>query len=185
VDPIDRWRRGLTLPRAVLGMTVAHLGLALAAFALTSVQSFTIERDVALAPGQTAKVGDYEVRFEGVRPVEGPNYDAVGGTLVVTRHGAPVAVMTPQKRRYWVQHTVKSETAIRWHRGNNVLLALGEDLGSGRWSIRVQIRPLVSLVWIAAFIMALGGALAASDRRYRTARAVATAPEATAVGQAG
>jgi len=185
VDPIDRWRRGLTLPRAVLGMTVAHIGLAIAAFALTAVQSFTIERDVALAPGQTAKVGDYEVRFEGVRPVEGPNYDAVGGTLVVTRHGAPVAVMTPQKRRYWVQHTVKSETAIRWHRGNNVLLALGEDLGSGRWSIRVQIRPLVSLVWIAAFIMALGGALAASDRRYRTARAVATAPEATAVGQAG
>jgi len=121
-----------------------------------------------------------------VRPVEGPNYDAVGGTLVVTRHGAPVAVMTPQKRRYWVQHTVKSETAIRWHRGNNVLLALGEDLGSGRWSIRVQIRPLVSFVWIAAFIMALGGALAASDRRYRTARAVATAPEAAApVGQTG
>ena len=93
--------------------------------------------------------------------------------------------MTPQKRRYWVQHTVKSETAIRWHRGNNVLLALGEDLGSGRWSIRVQIRPLVSLVWIAAFIMALGGALAASDRRYRTARALATVPEAAPVGQTG
>jgi cytochrome c-type biogenesis protein CcmF len=179
VDPIDRWRRGLTLSRAVLGMTVAHIGLALAAFALTSVQSFTTERDVALAPGATAKVGDYEVRFEGVRPVEGPNYEAVGGTLVVTRHGAPVAVMTPQKRRYWVKGTVKSETAIRLDRGNNVLLALGEDLGGGRWSIRVQIRPLVSLVWIAAFIMALGGALAASDRRYRTARAVATAPEVT------
>jgi len=88
-------------------------------------------------------------------------------------------VMTPQKRRYWVKGTVKSETAIRLDRGNNVLLALGEDLGGGRWSIRVQIRPLVSLVWIAAFIMALGGALAASDRRYRTARAVATAPEVT------
>jgi len=161
------------------------VGLALAAFALTTVQSFTIERDVALAPGATAKVGDYEIRFDGVRPVEGPNYDAVGGTLVVTRHGAPVAVMTPQKRRYWVQRTVKSETAIRMHRGNNLLLALGEDLGSGRWSIRVQIRPLVSLVWIAAFIMALGGALAASDRRYRTARALATVPEAAPVGQTG
>src|SRR4029077_19916752 len=59
VDPIDRWRRGLTLPRAVLGMTVAHFGVALAVFALTTVQSFTIERDVALAPGETAPVGDY------------------------------------------------------------------------------------------------------------------------------
>jgi cytochrome c-type biogenesis protein CcmF len=93
--------------------------------------------------------------------------------------------MTPQKRRYWVQRQVTSETAIRWHRGNNLLLALGDDLGAGRWSIRVQIRPLVSLVWIAAFIMALGGALAASDRRYRTARAVATAPEVVTGAQTG
>ncbi|MBV8146319.1 MAG: heme lyase CcmF/NrfE family subunit [Gammaproteobacteria bacterium] len=184
IDPIDRWRRGLTLSRGVLGMTVAHCGLALAVIALTAVQSFTIERDVALAPGGTATVGDYEFRFMGVKPVEGPNYDAVQGTLIVTRHGAPVAVLSPQKRQYWVQHQVTSETAIRMHRGNNLLLALGEDLGAGRWSVRVQIRPLVSLIWIAAFIMALGGAIAASDRRYRTARALAPAP-AGAVEQPG
>ncbi|HXI67613.1 MAG TPA: heme lyase CcmF/NrfE family subunit [Steroidobacteraceae bacterium] len=185
VDPIDRWRRGLTLSRAVLGMTVAHTGLALAVFALTAVQSFTIERDVALAPGGTTKVGDYEFRFEGVKPAEGPNYEALAGTLIVTRHGAPVAVMIPQKRNFWVQHQVISETAIRMHRGNNLLLALGEDLGAGRWSVRIQIRPLVSLIWIAAFIMAVGGALAASDRRYRTARALVTSSEAATAGQPG
>jgi cytochrome c-type biogenesis protein CcmF len=185
VDPIDRWRRGLTLPRAVLGMTVAHIGLALAVIALTAVQSFTIERDVSLAPGGTTTVGDYEFRFVGVQPVQGPNYDAVAGTLVVTRHGAPVAVLSPQKRQYWVQHQVTSETAIRWHRGNNLLLALGEDLGAGRWSVRIQIRPLVSLIWIAAFIMAMGGAIAASDRRYRTARALATSPAGATAGQPG
>ena len=183
VDPVDRWRRGMAVPRAVLGMTVAHMGLALAVIALTTVQSFTIERDVSLAPGGMAKVGDYEFRFDGVRPVEGPNYDAMAGTLVVTRHGAPVAVLTPQKRHYFVQRQVTSETAIRWHRGNNVLLALGEDLGAGRWSVRIQIRPLVSLIWIAAFIMAVGGALAASDRRYRTARALVTSPGETSAGQ--
>ncbi|HVN45636.1 MAG TPA: heme lyase CcmF/NrfE family subunit [Steroidobacteraceae bacterium] len=185
LDPIDRWRRGLTLPRAVLGMTVAHCGLALAVFALTTVQSFTLERDVALAPGGTATVGSYEFRFGGVKPVQGPNYDAVAGSVTVTRHGAPVAVMSPQKRSYWVQHQVTSETAIRVDHGNNVLLALGEDLGAGRWSIRIQIRPLVSLVWIAAFIMAVGGALAASDRRYRTARALESAPVEGAAGQPG
>ncbi|HEY4449631.1 MAG TPA: heme lyase CcmF/NrfE family subunit [Steroidobacteraceae bacterium] len=185
VDPIDRWRRGLTLSRAVLGMTVAHTGLALAVFALTAVQSFTMERDVALAPGGTTKVGDYEFRFEGVKPAEGPNYEAVAGTLTVTRHGAPVAVMIPQKRNFWVQHQVISETAIRMHRGNNLLLALGEDLGAGRWSVRIQIRPLVSLIWIAAFIMAVGGALAASDRRYRTARGLVTSSEGATAGQPG
>jgi cytochrome c-type biogenesis protein CcmF len=183
VDPIDRWRRGLSLSRAVLGMTVAHSGLALAVIALTSVQSFTVERDVALAPGASVAVGGYEFRFLGVRPVEGPNYSGAGGTLVVTRHGAPVAVLQPQKRQYLVQRQVISETAIKMHRGNNILLALGEDLGAGRWSIRIQIRPLVSLIWVAAFIMALGGWLAASDRRYRTGAIAVTAPPAAAPEQ--
>jgi cytochrome c-type biogenesis protein CcmF len=185
VDPIDRWRRGLSLSRAVLGMTIAHIGLALAVIALTAVQSFTVERDVALAPGGTASVGGYDFRFDGVQPVEGPNFEAMGATLVVTRHGSQVAVLHPQKRQYWVQHQVTSETAIRYDRGNNILLALGEDLGAGRWSVRVQIRPLVSLIWIAAFIMAMGGALAATDRRYRTARIPATEPAAATARQPG
>ena len=68
-----------------------------------------------------------------------------------------------------MQRQVITETAIRMSRGSNILVALGEDLGGGRWSVRIQIRPLVSLVWLAALIMAIGGALAASDRRYRTA----------------
>jgi cytochrome c-type biogenesis protein CcmF len=93
--------------------------------------------------------------------------------------------MRPQKRQYWVQRQVTSETAIRFDRGNNILLALGEDLGAGRWSVRIQIRPLVSLVWIAAFIMALGGAVAASDRRYRTARVAAREPGTATARQPG
>jgi cytochrome c-type biogenesis protein CcmF len=172
VDPVDRWRRGLSLPRAVLGMTIAHMGLGVAVLGLTTVQSFTVERDVAMAPGQLASVGSYELRFQGVKTVEGPNYDAIGGTFVVTRRGAPVAVMTPQKRQFWVQHQVTSETAIILNHGNNLLLALGDDLGAGRWSVRVQIRPLVSLVWLAALIMAIGGFVASSDRRYQSAKAV-------------
>jgi cytochrome c-type biogenesis protein CcmF len=104
----------------------------------------------------------------------------VGGTFVVSRGGHPVGVMVPQKRQFWVQHQVTSETAIRVDHGNNLLLALGEDLGAGRWSVRVQVRPLVSLVWLAALIMAIGAGVAASDRRYRTARTAAAASTAAA-----
>jgi cytochrome c-type biogenesis protein CcmF len=184
VDPIDRWRRRLSLPRSVLGMTVAHIGLGLAVIALTTVQSFTLERDVALASGASTSVGRYEFRFEGVAPVEGPNYDAIGGTIVVTRDGAPVAVLKPQKRQYWVQHQATTQTAIHMDRGNNLLVALGDDLGAGRWSVRIQIRPLVSLIWLAALVMGLGGALAASDRRYRGAHAAEAAARAAAAGEA-
>jgi cytochrome c-type biogenesis protein CcmF len=176
VDPIARWRRHLTVPRALLGETVAHTGLGLLVVALTAVQSFTIERDVALAPGGTAAAGGYVFRFDGVQPIEGPNYDGTGASITVTRGGAPVAVLQPQKRQYWVQHQLTTQTSIRMHHGNNILVALGDNLGEGRWSIRLQIRPLVSLIWLAALIMAIGGWIAASDRRYRAARAAVAAP---------
>ena len=109
-------------------------------------------------------------------PIEGANYDGVGATITVTRGGTPVAVLKPEKRQYWVQHQLTTVTAIRMSRGNNLLVALGDDLGAGRWSVRIQIRPLVSLIWLAALIMAIGGAVAASDRRYRPLRAAASAP---------
>jgi cytochrome c-type biogenesis protein CcmF len=79
----------------------------------------------------------------------------------------------PAKRQYWVQRQVMTEAGIGPYRGGNVLIALGEDLGAGRWSLRIQIRPLVNFVWISAFVMALGGALAASDKRYRLATSTA------------
>jgi cytochrome c-type biogenesis protein CcmF len=179
-EPLARWRHGVRVPRGMLGMTIAHSGLGVLVLALTTVQSFTLEHDVALAPGATTAVGSYLLRFDGVQPIEGPNYDGVGATVTVTRGGAPVAVFKPQKRQYWVQHQLTTETAIRMDHGNNILVALGEDLGAGRWSLRVQIRPLVSFIWLAALIMAIGGAVAASDRRYRTAKVTeAAVPGAT------
>ena len=181
VDPIDRLRRKLSLSRSVIGMTVAHVGLGLFVLSLATVESFTLEHDVSLAKGASTSVGAYEFRFEGVKPIEGANYDGVGGTIRVTRHGSPLTVLYPEKRQYYVQHTVTTESAIEMHYGSNLLVALGEDLGAGKWSIRIQVRPLVNLIWLSAFIMAMGGAIGASDRRYRVART----SEATAVVPGG
>jgi cytochrome c-type biogenesis protein CcmF len=111
-----------------------------------------------------------------VRPIEGPNYNGVEGTVVITRQNAPVSVVYPQKRQYWVQHTTTTEAAIEMHRGSNLFVALGDDLGAGKWSVRFQIRPLVNFIWLGAFIMAVGGAVAVTDRRYRAA-ATGTEPE--------
>ncbi len=184
VDPIDRVRRKLTLPRSVLGMSIAHIGVGVFVISLTTVESFTVERDVSLAQGQRTSVGNYEFRFDGVRPIDGPNYDGVEGTVVVTRHGAPLTIMHPQKRQYWVKRAVTTEAAIEMHRGSNLFVALGDELGAGKWSVRFQVRPLVNFLWLGAFIMAVGGAVAATDRRYRSATLPATQP-AVAQGAAG
>jgi cytochrome c-type biogenesis protein CcmF len=185
VDPIDRWRRKLTLSRSIIGMTVAHLGLALFVIGITAVQSYTNEHDIALAPGQTAKQGGYEFRFAKLEPAEGPNYSGVRAEFVVSRDGKPIFVLNPEKRQYWVQRSVQTEAGIGTHHGTNILIALGEDLGANKWSVRLQLRPLVNYVWIAAFVMALGGGIALTDRRYRIARSEATEAAPVAGGALG
>lgn len=171
VEPINRLRRGLMLPRAVLGMTVAHAGLAVFVIGVTAVQSYSQERDVGLKPGEAVTLDRYEFRFGGVQPVEGPNYDGVRGQVTVTRDGHALVELTPEKRRYWVQRQVMTEASIDAGVRRDLFAALGEDLGANTWSIRVQVRPLIRFVWLGAYLMALGGFLAATDRRYRTARA--------------
>ena len=182
LDPVDRWRRKLTLSRSIVGMTIAHLGLAMAVMGITAVQSFTQERDIALAQGESATFGRYEVRFDKLGDVEGPNYSGVRGEFNVLYDGRPLMTLHPEKRNYWVQRSVQTEAGIGSHRGTNILIALGEDLQGGKWSVRVQLRPLLNYVWLAAFVMALGGFIAATDKRYRTVKHEATEP---APGTAG
>ncbi|MBV8742381.1 MAG: heme lyase CcmF/NrfE family subunit [Sinobacteraceae bacterium] len=184
LDPLDRLRRGLSLSRGVIGMTIAHIGLGVFVLSVTSVESFTRERDVALAPGESTVLGNYEFRLLGVRPIEGPNYQGIEGTVALSRRGVPASTMYPQKRQYWVQRSVTTEAAIQMHYGSNVFVALGDELGAGKWSVRLQIRPLVNFIWLGAFIMAMGGAVAATDRRYRTAAAPAAAPVEAGAGTA-
>jgi cytochrome c-type biogenesis protein CcmF len=171
VDPLDRLRRKLTVSRALAGMTIAHVGVGVFLLAITMVETYTRERDVALAPGQSASVGEYQYRFDGVTPLEGPNYDGLRGTVTISRGGQEIAVLHPEKRQYWVQKSVMTEAGIKMQWSRNVFAALGEDLGAGRWSVRAQVRPWVNFVWFAAMIMALGGVVATTDRRYRRALA--------------
>ena len=175
LDPIDRWRRGLTLPASIVGMTLAHVGLGLFVLGVTFVESATIERDVALASGQSATLGAYTFRYEGGQAIEGPNYDGFRGRVVVTQGGREIATLEPEKRRYYVQGSVQTEAAIqpRWNR--DLFAALGEDVGAGAWSLRLQYRPLIRFIWFGALIMAIGGVVAMRDRRIRLAES-ATEP---------
>jgi len=179
VDPIDRIRRKISLTPAIVGMAVAHIGIGMFVIAVALVETFTMEKDVSLARGQSAQIGEYAFRFDGVQAVEGPNYGGVRGTVVVTRNGEPFTTLHPEKRQYWVQGSVMTEAGIETHWGSDVFVALGEDLGAGHWSVRAQLRPAINFVWLGAFVMAIGGAIAAFDRRYRVVTVAASSPAET------
>ena len=168
LEPIRRLRLGQAVPRALLGMAVAHLGVGMFALGASGVESYKIEKDVALKPGGTFAIAGYDFRFVNATDVRGPNYDAVEALVEVTRGGKPVTILKPQKRHFWVQGTDNSQAAISVNWSRDLFVAMGNSLGDGAWSMRIQYKPLVRYIWLGALVMAIGGFLAATDRRYRS-----------------
>jgi cytochrome c-type biogenesis protein CcmF len=184
LEPLRRWRHKQTLTAAVLGMCLAHFGVGLFAIGASGVESYKVEKDVGLKPGGTFEIGDYQFKFIDAANVRGPNYDAVEATVEVTNHGKPVTVLKPQKRHFWVQQTDNSKAAISVNWARDLFVAMGNPLGENAWSMRIQYKPLVRYIWLGAIIMALGGLIAATDRRYRI-KATADAAEPSKTPPAG
>ena len=158
-----------SMPRAYWGMVVAHFGLALFITGVTMVKGFEVEQDVRMNVGQTATLGGYTFRFDGTQQYKGPNYIAARGTIHVSQDGRDVTVMYPEKRRYTVQNQTMTEAAISPGLLRDLYVSLGEPLDDGAWSVRLYHKPFVDWIWGGCLVMAMGGVLAISDRRYRLA----------------
>jgi cytochrome c-type biogenesis protein CcmF len=160
-------RRVRALPRPVIGMMLAHLGIAAFAFGVSMVKTYEVERDVKIAVGDTTEVAGYTFTLRGLQNVKGPNYDGIQALMEVTRAGKRVALMQPQKRIYRVQGIPMAEAAIDRSLSRDLYVSLGEPVAGGAWIVRVYFKPFVDWIWGGCLLMAMGGALAASDRRYR------------------
>src|SRR5216684_3751954 len=163
------WARLRNTPRATYGMLLAHFGVAVFVVGVTPVKGYESERDVRMEPGDTVEAGGYTFRFDGVRNVQGPNYIAGRGQIVVTMDGRPVTTLYPEKRLYTVQNMPMTEAAIDPGFTRDLYVSLGDSVSATAWIVRVQHKPFIDWIWGGCLLMALGGALAASDRRYRVA----------------
>jgi cytochrome c-type biogenesis protein CcmF len=153
--------------RAHYGMVVAHIGVALFVVGVTLVKAYEAERDANMKPGDSVALGAYAFRLEGISDVKGPNYVAARATVVVTRNGTPVTNLYPERRVYTVQEQVMTEAAISPGFTGDLYVSLGDPLEGGAWLVKVQHKPFIDWIWGGCLIMALGGVLAATDRRYR------------------
>jgi cytochrome c-type biogenesis protein CcmF len=158
------------LPRAMLGMWLAHLGVATFAFGVSMVNTYGVERDVKMDVGDTTEIAGYVFTFLGTRDVEGPNYSAARGLVQVTRAGKPVVTLSPEKRIYRVQQNPMTEAAIDAGFTRDLYVSLGEQVEGRAWVVRVYYKPFVDWIWGGCVLMALGGGLAATDRRYLVGR---------------
>ena len=170
IQPVRSMRRkegAAAITRSALGMSVAHLGMGLFVLGVTLTSAFNIESDRALTPGESIDVGAYEFEMRELRDVQGPNYSAVEAIIEIRKGGEFVATVRPQKRQYLVQKSWMTEAGIHVAWNKDLFVALGDQLGNGAWSVRVQYKPMIRFIWFGAIIMALGGLIAVSDRRYR------------------
>ena len=175
------WGRLRGASRSYYGMLLAHFGMAVFVAGVTLVKGYESETEVRMAPGDTATLAGHTFRFGGTREVRGPNYVAAQATLQVDREGRPVTVLHPEKRLYTVQQQQMTEAAIHTRFTRDLYVSLGDPLPATEdtWLVRIQHKPFIAWLWGGCFLMALGGMLAASDRRYRVAaRAAESRPAA-------
>jgi cytochrome c-type biogenesis protein CcmF len=154
--------------RSYYGMQLAHLGIAVFILGVTLVKGYESERDVRMDVGDTLTTSGYVFRFDGVTEEEGPNYVAARGIVSVSRDGKPVTVLHPEKRQYNASGMPMTEAAIDTGFLRDLYVSLGEPIpDSEAWAVRIYLKPFVDWIWAGCLLMALGGMLAVTDRRYR------------------
>lgn len=157
------------LRAAYLGMIVGHIGFAVCLLGVALVSIESDERDIRLAIGDEATVQNYRFKFDSLDKINGPNYVSDRAHFYVTdaTSGKPIALLHPEKRIYLAKNMPMTEAAIDPGLFRDLYVALGEPLDDGAWAVRIQIKPFVRWIWLGALLMAFGGILAVSDKRYR------------------
>jgi cytochrome c-type biogenesis protein CcmF len=170
LQSLERLKAGSATP-SWWGMQLAHFGLAVFVVGVAMVGTYEEERDVRMEHGDTVLVGGYDFKFLGVREADGPNYRAAIGSFELSKNGKLERILHPEKRDYQSSSMPMTEAAIDASLTRDVYVSLGEPLSpdkeNGPWAVRVYFKPFVDWIWGGCFLMALGGIVAAADRRYR------------------
>ncbi len=160
-------RRAWNLPRADWGKAIGHAGLGVTFFGIACITAWQTEDIRVVQIGQTFAKGGYDLRLDDVSRTEGPNYTAETAQLTVLRDGTEIGALFPEKRFYPVQRMGTTEAAIDRKLSRDLYITLGDAQESGGWAIRTYVKPFANWIWIGAMIMALGGVVSLTDRRYR------------------
>ena len=149
-------------------MVIAHSGIAITALGIGLTSVYAQQKDVRMLVGDDVFVSGYRYQLTAINTFEGPNFSGTRANIVVyDSNNANVALLQPEKRFYYAARNVMTEAAIDPSLTRDLYVALGEELGEGAWAVRVHVKPFVRCIWLGALMMALGGFIAITDKRYR------------------
>ena len=176
-------RRLAGLPRSVFGTAMAHFGMGVTILGIVSTLSFGAEHITTMKPGETTDIAGRTLRFEGVTPVQGPNYTETRARFVlVGADGAQQGEVTSAKRLYTARQMPTTEAGILTLGFNQLYVSLGDPTADGGIVVRIWWKPLVTLIWLGALVMMAAGAVSLSDRRLRVGAPAKRAKTASPAG---
>jgi cytochrome c-type biogenesis protein CcmF len=176
---MHRIGRMTRLPRADWGKAVAHAGVGVTMFGVVTLTGYQVEDIRVAREGEPYRVGAYEIELLSVEQnVQGPNYISTMGHVAVREAdtGRELTILHPERRIYPVAGMPTTEAGINNGFTRDVYLTLGDPQTGGGWALRTWIKPFANWIWGGTIIMALGGFLSLSDRRYRVAAGARKAP---------
>ncbi|MBT2130782.1 heme lyase CcmF/NrfE family subunit [Aliiroseovarius lamellibrachiae] len=171
-----RLSRLTRLPRADWGKFTAHVGFGITIMGICGLEAYQHEDIRVTQLNAPFEVAGYTVTLENVYREQGPNYTTTMADMRIARDGETVAVLHPEKRIYPVQAMPTTEAAISNGFWRDIYVVIGDPQDEGGWAVRTFIKPFTNWIWAGCIIMALGGLISLSDRRFRVAAGAAKVP---------
>jgi cytochrome c-type biogenesis protein CcmF len=163
----EAWRRAAGLPRSAYGTALAHAGVGVTVLGIVIATTWAGETIRTMKPGESAEIADYTVTLNGFVARPSADYDETAVQFSIRQGGSLISVVEPAKRRYATRQTETTEAGIRTFGFSQLYVSLGDIAADGSVTVRIFWKPWVTLIWLGAIVMAVGGLLSLSDRRLR------------------
>jgi len=157
ISPLIKNRYSINKSTNIIPMMLGHIGLGIMILGITVTSSYGITFDDSMNIEQTSTVGDYEFKLTEIGKRNGPNYLAQYASIEISKDGQYVETVYPEKRVYDTSSMPMTEAGIEANLFRDLFIAVGEDIGGGSWSMHLQYKPLLRLIWYGPIIMILGG----------------------------
>lgn len=169
-----RMRRGET-PWNALGNLMArnrrryggyliHLGVLVMAFGIIGSYFYQEQTQIRLERGQTAGLGEYVMRFDGVSQYAGPDDLLIReASLSITKNGRPVGQLNPRTEFYTRTGQPMTIPSARSTVTEDfyVLMVNWESVTEDAATFRLFLNPLINWVWAGGFVFIVGTLIAA------------------------
>ena len=146
------------IPNKMIAQVSAHIGIGLLIIGATGSSILKKEKIQFQEVGEIVKVNKFDVQFQGVKKVEGPNYISQMGFFKIFSKDKLITILKPEKRFYNSGNQVTTEAAIYSTILGDLYIAIGDvHQNKIKWTSRIWYNPYTIWIWIGVVFLAIGG----------------------------